>query len=224
MKWIKTIVIIPTLAFFLLASCQDDAKRNEDVEILESDEIETDIGDSEEPAGREGEDDNLYRSIRADEDLSSFAEGLEASGMEQDFNQNQNGSYTVFAPSNSAFDALSEEERNQLKDPNLSEQNRNLWEYYMVDGNMTADYFSKKLEVGQGPWTITTLQGEDIKAFYEGDKLVLEDARGNRAEVERSIETSDGVVHITNQVLSPSGGLTGSEVEVNSEVQTDQQF
>lgn len=208
------------MAFFLLISCQDDAKSTQEVEILESDEIETDIGDSEEPAGREGENDNLYRSIRADNELSDFAESIKASGMERDLSQE--GPYTVFAPSNAAFDALSEEEKKRLKDPNLKDQNRNLWRYYMVDGEMTADYFSKKLEVGEGPWTVTTLQGEDLQISLDGEDLLVEDAQGNRARVQRSNEaSSNGVVHVTDQVLTPSGGLTGSEIEVDSKYQAN---
>lgn len=222
MRFFRPTMTVLTFGLFLLISCQDDARNNQNMEILETDEIETNIGEGGETENREGDYGGVYSSILEDPDLTTFAEGLEVSEMGQAFVRDE--PYTVFAPSNTAFDQVSQEDMQKLKDPNLKEQNRNLWEYYMVDGNMTADYFSKKLEVGGGPWNITTLQGEGIKAFYEGDKLMLEDARGNRAEVERSIETDDGVVHITSQVLSPSGGLTGSEVEVNSEVKTDKQY
>lgn len=218
--------LLPMLSFMLLGlvSCQDDrhSDENQEVEILPGSEIETDVGANENAAGEEGEDNTIYNELQENPELDEIAEGLEASGAMSRLQGE--GPYTVFAPSDDAFAELSKEDLQRLKDPNRREQNRDLYEYYMVDGNMTADYFSKRFEVGKGPWNITTLQGEDIVASYEGDRFALTDAAGNRAVVGQSIETDNGTIHVTDQVLTPSGGFTGSEVEVNSEEHTDKQF
>ena len=52
---------------------------------------------------------------------------------------------------------------------------------------------------------IKTVQGGTLKVSFEGDKVYIVDAKGNKAMVESAdVNASNGIVHVINGVLLPS--------------------
>jgi len=76
--------------------------------------------------------------------------------------------------------------------------------YGLANGTMTSADIVKAIADGGGSTTITTLQGGAITATMDGDKVVLEDGAGNKANiVEADVESSNGTLHIIDTVLMP---------------------
>lgn len=128
-----------------------------------------------------------------DSDLSTFNSVLEASGLAEDLSQA--GPYTVFAPSNEAFEAIPEETRQQLLAPENREQLRTLLSYHVVPQELPAD----QLQSGD----VETLAGAPLTVDVAAG---AQEVNVNNASVtEPDLIASNGVVHVVDQVILPPG-------------------
>lgn len=108
------------------------------------------------------------------------------------------GPYTVFAPTNEAFEALPKGTLTTLLKPENVDQLKSILTYHVVSGKvMSAD-----LKDGQ---EITTVQGEKITVSIADGKVYLTDAKDNKVMVQQAdINAKNGVVHTIDGVLLPS--------------------
>lgn len=112
--------------------------------------------------------------------------------------------YTIFAPSNEAYENLTEAQRTEMNDTQNMDRNVASINYLMVEERLTAEQLKQQIQNSNGTYQIRTMQGENITATMDGDEIVLKDASGNEARVtETDDEASDGVVHIIDGVLWP---------------------
>lgn len=108
------------------------------------------------------------------------------------------GPYTVFAPTNAAFEALPAGTLDTLLKPENVEQLKSILTYHVVPGKVLAS----DLKNGQ---EITTVQGGKLTVSIEGNMVYIVDAKGNKALVEKAdVNADNGVVHVINGVLLPS--------------------
>ena len=107
------------------------------------------------------------------------------------------GPFTVFAPTNAAFEALPAGTLDTLLKPENVEQLKTILTYHVVAGKvMAAD-----LKDGQ---VVTTVQGGTLTVSLMDGKVYLTDAKGNKVMVEMAdVNTSNGVVHVIGGVLLP---------------------
>ena len=103
------------------------------------------------------------------------------------------GPFTVFAPTDEAFAALPEGTVENLLKPENKDQLIAVLTYHVVPGAvMSGDIAGKKLEVA-------TVQGSDLS--IDATMGVKVD---NATVVSADIETSNGVIHVIDQVLLPN--------------------
>ena len=115
------------------------------------------------------------------------------------------GPFTVFAPSDTAFDALPDSDRDELLSSDNKQQLSALVSYHIIAGEFTAARILQKLCSGEGTTTLTTLQGEVITASMEGIDIVLTDSHGNRARIIKADSNQcNGVVHVIDSVIRPA--------------------
>ena len=114
------------------------------------------------------------------------------------------GSFTVFAPSDAAFNNMGEQEIQQLLKPENKQLLRDLMAYHIVAGKLTAARILKALCAGEGAATFTTVQGEEILANLEGTDIILTDCSGNQARIV-SADTArrNMVFHRIDKVVLP---------------------
>jgi uncharacterized surface protein with fasciclin (FAS1) repeats/ABC-type branched-subunit amino acid transport system substrate-binding protein len=131
--------------------------------------------------------DNLFATLQADPDFSIFVDLVLASGFDVDIERI--GRYTVFAPTNAAFDALSPADLEALRsDPvRLSE----LLGYHVVQG---------ELLVADLTGTVETINGASVTVAVTGNGSVTVDG----APISRpDILASNGVIHGLAGLLTP---------------------
>ena len=205
---IKTF-IFSALFSTVFMSCQDTERGGNEVEILSQEEKTGDIIEGE---MEQGGDSPLQR-FADDPDLSSFNRNVTNSGISEEF-EGTEGPFTFFAPSNAAYDRLPAQQMEGLSDPRNSSTNRELMKYYMVDGEMTVDWIIEKIEAsGNNSYTIMTKNGKELTATMEGENIILTDASGNRAVVEKSaMDERFGVYHTIDNVLWPEGNSSGQVI------------
>jgi uncharacterized surface protein with fasciclin (FAS1) repeats len=148
---------------------------------------------------------NLADTIAGRSDLSTFSRGLEAAGLTATLSGA--GPYTVWAPTNGAFDKLPAGQLNALlQDPPAL---RRILLYHIGQGPITA------AQIVQVP-TVRTLEGEPIKVSASGSNVELNDATVTQPDV----LASNGIIHVIDSVLLPPSDMGALPVtgEANSSV------
>ena len=108
------------------------------------------------------------------------------------------GPFTVFAPSNSAFDKLPAGTVSSLVTPEMKPTLTKVLTYHVVPGRLTAS----DLKDGQ---TLTTVEGETLTVMKKGGSVMLKDAKGGMATVTiPNVISSNGVTHVIDTVLMPA--------------------
>jgi len=115
------------------------------------------------------------------------------------------GPFTVFAPVNSAFDALPAGTVDTLLKPENKAMLTNILTYHVVAGNMDSKKIMKAIKKGNGKATFTTVAGGTLTASMDGNTLVLTDAKGGTSRVTiANVKQSNGVIHVVDTILMPS--------------------
>lgn len=114
------------------------------------------------------------------------------------------GPFTVFAPTNAAFDALPAGTVDTLLKPENKDQLTQILTYHVVPGKVTAaDIEAAAMKAG-GTAELTTVEGESLKAMKSDGKWFVVDTKGNKAEITTAnVMQSNGVVHVIDKVLMP---------------------
>ena len=114
------------------------------------------------------------------------------------------GPFTVFAPTNAAFAKLPAGTVDTLVMPENKATLTNILTYHVVAGTMTSKQIAAAIRAGRGTATLTTVQGEPLKAMMAGGRLVLTDAKGGTSMVTiKDVMQSNGVIHVVDTVLMP---------------------
>ena len=121
--------------------------------------------------------------------FTTLLTAIEAAGLTETLMGD--GPFTVFAPTDEAFAAVDEETLNGLlADPEALAQ---VLLYHVVEGAVpAADVVTLE--------SATTVQGSDVEIAVEGDAVIL---NGSANVVQTDIETSNGIIHVVDEVLIP---------------------
>ncbi len=116
------------------------------------------------------------------------------------------GPYTVFAPSDRAFEQVPDAQIRTLFRPENQTQLKSFLTMHIIAGNLSAAKILKALCRGAGKAVFTTLRGEELTATMVGLDIVLTDNRGNKARITTADEAQrNGVIHVIDRVLMPAG-------------------
>ncbi len=134
---------------------------------------------------------DVVDTAAANADLSTLVAAIQAAGLADSLRSG--GPFTIFAPTNDAFDALSGKLEGLLADPagDLTQ----ILLYHVISGTVTAADITDGME-------LTTLQGGTLKLTVTGSAVQV-----NTANVIASdIQASNGVIHLIDAVLTPPTG------------------
>lgn len=114
------------------------------------------------------------------------------------------GPFTVFAPTNTAFEQLPAGTVQTLLRPENRQMLTSVLTYHVVPGRLTSADLMQRIRAGGGSARLTTVAGGTLTAQMAGNAIVLVDARGGRATVTQAdVMQSNGVIHVTNAVSLP---------------------
>ncbi len=114
------------------------------------------------------------------------------------------GPFTVFAPTNAAFEKLPAGTVDKLVQPDMKPTLTKILTYHVVAGKLTAADLAKEIKANGGSDNLKTVEGGTLTAKMDGDKIVLIDEKGGGATVEiADVLQSNGVVHVIDSVLMP---------------------
>src|SRR5471032_2071848 len=115
------------------------------------------------------------------------------------------GPFTVFAPTNEAFDKLPPGTVQTLVAPENKDMLTRILTYHVVPGHLTASDLKRMIAAGGGKAMLTTVEGEPLSVSEGGmGHLVLTDAKGGMSTITiANVMQSNGVIHVVDSVLMP---------------------
>lgn len=114
------------------------------------------------------------------------------------------GPFTVFAPTNSAFEKLPAGTVEALLKPENKKLLQTVLTYHVVAGKMNAKDLTAAIKKGDGKASLTTVSGGTLTAWMKGKDIYLTDENGNSAKVTISdVNQSNGVIHVIDAVVTP---------------------
>ncbi len=114
------------------------------------------------------------------------------------------GPFTVFAPTNAAFEKLPAGTVDTLLKPENKSTLTKVLTYHVVAGKVDSAELAKKIKAGHGKATLKTVSGGALTAMMDGSDIVIKDEKGGTAKVTiADVYQSNGVIHVVDSVLMP---------------------
>lgn len=115
------------------------------------------------------------------------------------------GPFTVFAPTDDAFNKLPAGTVDTLVKPENKATLTKILTYHVVPGKVDSKELKKLIKKGGGTATLTTVEGGKLTAKASGDVITLTDEKGGSAAVTTAdVYQKNGVIHVIDSVLMPN--------------------
>jgi uncharacterized surface protein with fasciclin (FAS1) repeats len=145
---------------------------------------------------------NIVENAVNSKDHTTLVAAVKAAGLVETLSSA--GPFTVFAPTNEAFNKLPKGTVETLVKPENKATLTKILTYHVVAGKMSAADLWAKVKTGMGKTELTTLQGGKLWVKAEGKKLYLVDEKGGKSWITiADVNQSNGVIHVVNTVLMP---------------------
>ncbi|MBO9502223.1 fasciclin domain-containing protein [Brevundimonas sp. A19_0] len=189
----RTLTAVSAVALLGLAAC------NSEPATPETDAMEPAATDMTTPAA----DGTIVTVAQGNSDFSTLVSAVQAADLVETLNGP--GPFTVFAPTNAAFDKIPAETRTSLMEPAQKEDLSGILTYHVVPGRVDAAALTQQIEQGGGSATLTTVQGGTLTATVVDGTVTLTDAAGNTSKVVMTdVAASNGVIHAIDTVVMPN--------------------
>jgi uncharacterized surface protein with fasciclin (FAS1) repeats len=145
---------------------------------------------------------NIIENAVNSKDHTTLVAAVQAAGLVETLQGA--GPFTVFAPTNAAFEKLPAGTVETLLKPENKAMLATILTCHVAAANATSDAVMKMIDDDGGQHAITTVGGCTVTASTEGDKVLLTDENGNVATVAiADVEQSNGLIHVIDTVLLP---------------------
>ncbi|TGE27338.1 fasciclin domain-containing protein [Hymenobacter metallicola] len=146
---------------------------------------------------------NIVENAVNSKDHTTLVAAVKAAGLVETLQGK--GPFTVFAPTNAAFNALPAGTVETLVKPENKATLTKILTYHVVAGNLTADKIMAAIKSGKGTAALKTVSGGTLYATMNGPKnVVLTDEKGNVSCISTyDVIQSNGVIHVIDKVVMP---------------------
>lgn len=153
------------------------------------------------PAAASGE--TIVAKAASVADFSTLVAAVKAAGLVDTLNSA--GPFTVFAPTNAAFDRLPAGTVESLVEPRNRATLTKILTYHVVPGRIMASDVVNAVRAGGGSATFKTVANVTLTARYDAHgQLVLVDQTGAQSRITATdVTQSNGVIHVIDRVVMP---------------------
>lgn len=146
---------------------------------------------------------NIVENAVNSNDHTTLVAAVKAAGLVETLSGP--GPFTVFAPTNTAFEKLPAGTVDTLLMPANKAMLTDVLTYHVVPGRVSASQLMGMIRDGGGMARLTTVNGDTLTARMQGGNVVLVDTKGGTATVTQAdVFQSNGVIHVTNAVSLPN--------------------
>lgn len=145
---------------------------------------------------------NIIENAVNSQDHTTLVAAVKAAGLVETLQGN--GPFTVFAPVNSAFDALPAGTVDTLLKPENKGTLTAVLTYHVVAARLNSKALERMIKQGNGRAILKTVQGGELTATMSGSDINITDAKGGTARITiTNVNQSNGVIHVVDRVLLP---------------------
>jgi len=185
----KTLLVVLALFLGAISYAQDEAAQVTTIE--ETDETTTSAMQS-----------DIISIVASSADHSTLARALQAADLVSTLSGK--GPFTVFAPTNKAFDALPSGKLASLLMPDNKAKLGAILSNHVIAGEVTAEDLKQAIEAGSGKAELKTVAGDVLVASMQDANVILTDSNGNKSRINSADNiASNGVVHGIDALVMP---------------------
>ena len=145
---------------------------------------------------------NIVENAVNSKDHTTLVAAVKAAGLVETLQTP--GPFTVFAPTNEAFDMLPKGTVETLLKPENKPTLTTVLTYHVVAGKLDAKELSRLIKAGNGKAELKTVAGGKLWASMKGNNIMLTDEKGGMATVTiKNVYQSNGVIHVIDHVVLP---------------------
>ncbi len=145
---------------------------------------------------------NIVENAVNSKDHTTLVAAVKAAGLVETLQGA--GPFTVFAPTNAAFDKLPKGTVETLVKPENKATLTGILTYHVIAGKLDAKELAAKIKAGNGTAELTTVAGGKLWVMMKGKHIMLRDEKGGMAMVTiKDVYQSNGVIHVIDTVLMP---------------------
>lgn len=144
---------------------------------------------------------NIIENASQSKDHTTLVAAVKAAGLVETLQGA--GPFTVFAPTNAAFEKLPAGTVDTLLKPENKNTLVKILTYHVVAGKLDAAALSAQIKASKMA-TLKTVSGGTLTVTMSGNKFVVTDEKGGKATVTiGDVYQSNGVIHVIDTVLMP---------------------
>lgn len=145
---------------------------------------------------------NIVENAVNSKDHKTLVAAVKAAGLVETLEGK--GPFTVLAPTDEAFAKLPKGTVESLVKPENKETLTKILTYHVLAGKYSAKQIWAAVKAGNGMAKMTTVEGEGLTFWTNGNNLYIKDVKGNDAKVTiADVNQSNGVIHVIDTVLMP---------------------
>jgi uncharacterized surface protein with fasciclin (FAS1) repeats len=145
---------------------------------------------------------NIIENAVNSKDHTTLVAAVKAAGLVETLSGT--GPFTVFAPTNAAFEKLPAGTVETLLKPENKAALTAILTYHVVAGKLSSADVAKAIKAGNGKAELTTVQGGKLIASMKGKDVIITDEKGGTSKITIfDVNQSNGVIHVTDAVSLP---------------------
>ena len=145
---------------------------------------------------------NIVENAINSQDHTTLVAAVRAAGLVETLQGT--GPFTVFAPTNAAFDMLPKGTVETLVMPENKDKLTGILTYHVVAGRLDSKELEKWIKKGNGTAELKTVAGGKLWVMKKDGKWWVKDEKGGVATITiPNVYQSNGVIHVIDHVLMP---------------------
>ena len=145
---------------------------------------------------------NIVENAVNSKDHTTLVAAVKAAGLVETLEGA--GPFTVFAPTNEAFNKLPAGTVETLVKPENKAKLTTILTYHVVSGKLDSKALADMITAGNGTAELTTVQGGKLWVMMKGKHFIMKDENGGMAKITiKDVYQSNGVIQVIDTVLMP---------------------
>lgn len=145
---------------------------------------------------------NIIENAVNSKDHTTLVAAVKAAGLVETLESA--GPFTVFAPTNAAFDMLPKGTVETLLKPENKSNLQGILTYHVVAGKLDSKELASLIHAGNGTAELKTVSGGKLWVMMKGNQIMLKDENGGISTITiKNVYQSNGVIHVIDHVALP---------------------
>ena len=145
---------------------------------------------------------NIIENAMNSKDHTTLVAAVKAAGLVETLESA--GPFTVFAPTNAAFDMLPKGTVETLLKPENKTKLQGILTYHVVAGKLNSKELAALIKAGNGTAELKTVAGGKLWVMMKGNQIMLKDENGGVSTITiKNVYQSNGVIHVIDHVALP---------------------